>query len=51
MMLYIRSGTQSGMRRMTNSKKSNQTPGHGKVITNVERIKVLSTESEPIMHY
>ena len=29
-MSYIRNETQSGMRRMTNSKKSNQLPGHEK---------------------
>ena len=30
MIPYMRYGTQSGMSRMTNSKKSNQIPGHGK---------------------
>ena len=34
------------MRKVTNSKKSNQIPGHGKKVTNVERKKLLSTNSE-----
>ena len=40
MMPYMRNGTQSGMRRMTNSKKSNQIDGHGKKIIDVERMKL-----------
>ena len=51
MMSYIRNGTQSGMRRMISSKKSNQIPGNGKKILDVERMKPLSTDSEPVIHY
>ena len=44
-MPYMRNGTQSGMKRMTNSRKSNQRPGHGKKIIAVEKKKLLSTDS------
>ena len=37
MLPYIRNETQSGMRKTTNSKKSNQTSGHGKKTIDVER--------------
>ena len=50
-MPYMRNITQSGMKRMTNSKKPNQIPGHGKKIIDVVRMKLLSTDSEPaIVH-
>ena len=42
---------QSGMRRIINSKKSNQIPGHGKKMVDVERMKQLSKDSEPFIHY
>ena len=51
MMPYMRNVTQSGMRRMTNSRKSNQIPAHGKKIIDAERMKLLSTDSEPFIHY
>ena len=51
MMAYIRNGTQSGNRRMTSSMKSNQIPGHGKKMVDVERMKPLPTDSEPAIHY
>ena len=38
--------TQSGMEKVTSWKKSNQVPGHGKKIIDVERMKLLSTGSE-----
>ena len=34
------------MKRRTNSKKSNQILGHGKKTIDVERMKLLSTDSE-----
>ena len=51
MMPYMRNGIQSGLRKMTNSRKSNQIPGHGKEIIDVERMKLLSTDSELAIHY
>ena len=51
MMPYIRNGILIGMGRMTNSKKSNQIPGHGKRMIDVERMELLLTDSEPVIHY
>ena len=50
MMQYMKNGTQSGMRRMSNSKKSNQILGHKKKIKDVERMKLLSTDLELVIH-
>ena len=46
MMPYMRNGTHNGMRRMKNSNKSNQIPGHGLKIIDVEKINLLSTDSK-----
>ena len=43
MTLYMKIGTQSGMRNMSNLKKSNQIPRLGKKIIDAERMKLLST--------
>ena len=51
MLPYMRNGTQSGMRRMTSSEKSNQIPGRGRKIIDVERMKLLSKDSEPVIHH
>ena len=51
MMPYMTNRTQSGMRKMTNSKKSNQILGHGNKIVDVERMKLLPTDSELTVHY
>ena len=41
-------GTQTAMRRMANSKKLYQIPGHGKKLLDVERMKLFSqTQSWP----
>ena len=37
------------MRKITNSKKSNHIPGHGKKMVDAERMKLLSTDSEPVI--
>ena len=51
MMPYIRNKIQSGFKRVTNSKKSSQIPGHGKKTIVEERIKLLSNNLEPVIHY
>ena len=47
MLAYMRNGTQSGVKIITNSKKkSNQTPSQGKKKRiGVERMELLSTDS------
>ena len=47
----MRNGTHILMRIMTNSNKSNQIPGHGNKIVDVERMKLLLTDSELAIHY
>ena len=51
MMLYVRNGRQRGMRRKKNSNKSNQIPGREKKMIDVERMKLLSTDSDPVIYY
>ena len=51
MMPYMKNKTQSGMKKMTISKKSSQVPGHGTKILGVERMKLFSTDSELAIHY
>ena len=51
LMPYIKSETESGKKRMTNSNTPNQIPGHGKMNIDVEMMKLLSTDSEPVIHY
>ena len=48
---YMSNGTQSGIRKMTNSMKSIQILGHGKKITDVEIVKLFLTESELVLYY
>ena len=47
----MKKGTQSGMTKMTNLKKSNQIPDYGKKIIDVESMKLLSTGSELAIHH
>ena len=51
MMPYIRNRVLSGLRRLTNSKISNEIPGHGKKMIDVKRMKLLSTDTEPVIRY
>ena len=44
MMPYMRNGTQSGLRKVTNSKKSNPILGEGNKIIDVEKVKMLSAD-------
>ena len=39
------------MRRMTNSKKANKIRGYGAKMIDEEKMKLLSTDSEPVIHY
>ena len=48
---YIKKGTQSGMRKMTNLNKSNQMPNHGIKIIDVEITKLISAGSKLALHY
>ena len=47
----MRNETQNGIRRMTNSKKSSQIPGHGMKTIDGERMKLLSTDLDQAIHY
>ena len=43
-MVYMRNGTQIGMRRMTNTIKSSKTAGLEKKIIDLEMMELLSTD-------
>ena len=47
----MKNETQSGMKRMINSKKSNQIPSHEMKIIDGDMMKMLSTDSEIVIHY
>ena len=47
---YMKNGTESGQRKMTSLKKSNQIPDQGKKAIDAERMKLLSTGSELTIH-
>ena len=44
-----KNGTQKGMRKIINLKKSNQIPDDGKKLLDVEMMEVLSTGSELVI--
>ena len=47
----MKSGPQSEIGKMTNSKKLIQIPGRGNKMIDVEKMKLLSIDSELAIHY